>query len=76
MSYTVEWSTKDEAAAHSGHGVANIFIAMQGKSEALEVAARHLKQGDVVWCIKDERGNVVADRDEVAQLTGPITSGG
>lgn len=74
MAWTVEWSEASEADAQEADGTPNIYIALDGRDDALAVAFYNLEAGHIVWCIKNELGVLEMDRNRVFHHFYPLTS--
>jgi hypothetical protein len=74
MSWTVEWSSTDEAQEQSQDGTPNIYIARGGRKDAFLAAKSYLDEGHIVWAIKDDNGNLEMERHAVFHHFFPLSS--
>lgn len=61
MPWTVAWSKTQEAKAHEANGNAHVFEA-EDRDAALDFAKAQIDTGRIVWCVRNEQGAVVLDR--------------
>jgi len=78
VAWTVEYGWPKDRAEQENPPEHIIQVAeASGRADALTIARSRLGRDQTVWCIKDEDGHVVMDRDQVWRaVNGGSISGG